>query len=702
MAYDRLPLWRCFFEAMGTEVVVSPQTSETMLASGVERQVVETCLPVKAFCAHLRWLEEHENCDFAFVPSLISTGVDRHGKETVQCPFVQSVAQFARPATTLPLLNPVISWRWHPEDEQRSMIGVAAQIGINRDTAQSAWQQAIEAQSRFRKDVQMLGRQVLADLASGKLKRAFVLLGKDYNVCDSHLNSGIAEIFATRGECVITQDMLADDSGSYSPAYRTMYWSHSKEMLAAAEIAARTRGLFAVVVTSFGCGPDSFTARFVADTMGDKPMLFLEVDEHSSPVGMETRIEAFLDGLPGAPSIRSGNGRSATTQPQGIRRVYLPNFSDHALAFVAAVQAMGLEAVLTEAPDDATAQAGVKHCNAGECHPFALLLGGYIRAAEAERGQTGACYLIPESNLCLLGQFGTQMRLVADEKGLTLPVYTRFEELAEVGSSGLIQAGIRYWQTLRGMDFLLQKFFDTRAREITPGTTDRVYAEARHVLHEAILQGKIRDGLLGALHALESIPIDTTRRLVKIGITGDLFTRICDYANADIFRDIERMGGTVLLPPTLSELVIYDAQQKLTAARERKSLQSTAISWATQATLTKAERSIRKIFGDSISYDVPLDYKHGMKLAVPYIDAKMPSGLTGSVASILEQIHAGADGILSLITLHCSYGLVLNSVLASIDRDFPEIPKLALIFEGLKPTHNLTRLEAFMERVRNK
>lgn len=89
-----------------------------------------------------------------------------------------------------------------------------------------------------------------------------------------------------------------------------------------------------------------------------------------------------------------------------------------------------------------------------------------------------------------------------------------------------------------------------------------------------------------------------------------------------------------------------------------------------------------------------------MKYIAPYMDPKLPAGLTGSVAAILEQIHAGCDGILNLITFHCSYGLVLASVLSSIEKDFPKIAKLTLIFEGLKPTHNRVRLEAFMERVR--
>ena len=36
--------------------------------------------------------------------------------------------------------------------------------------------------------------------------------------------------------------------------------------------------------------------------MGDKPYLQIEVDEHFSPVGVITRIEAFLQSLEGRPA----------------------------------------------------------------------------------------------------------------------------------------------------------------------------------------------------------------------------------------------------------------------------------------------------------------------------------------------------------------------------------------------------------------
>ena len=62
---------------------------------------------------------------------------------------------------------------------------------------------------------------------------------------------------------------------------------------------AKTENLFAVYMSNFSCGPDSFLTHFVRKEMKGKPYMHLEVDEHSADAGMITRFEAFLDSLKG-------------------------------------------------------------------------------------------------------------------------------------------------------------------------------------------------------------------------------------------------------------------------------------------------------------------------------------------------------------------------------------------------------------------
>ena len=56
------------------------------------------------------------------------------------------------------------------------------------------------------------------------------------------------------------------------------------------------QGIYPVLVTSFKCSPDSFVTEYfkrILEREG-KPYLILQLDEHDSSVGYETRIEAAV------------------------------------------------------------------------------------------------------------------------------------------------------------------------------------------------------------------------------------------------------------------------------------------------------------------------------------------------------------------------------------------------------------------------
>jgi predicted nucleotide-binding protein (sugar kinase/HSP70/actin superfamily) len=63
-------MWQTFFEELGAEVVVSPPTTQAMLAEGSARVVADTCLPVKVFLGHV--LSLVEKCDWIFIPAVRS------------------------------------------------------------------------------------------------------------------------------------------------------------------------------------------------------------------------------------------------------------------------------------------------------------------------------------------------------------------------------------------------------------------------------------------------------------------------------------------------------------------------------------------------------------------------------------------------------------------------------------------------------
>lgn len=74
------------------------------------------------------------------------------------------------------------------------------------------------------------------------------------------------------------------------------HWKFGENILKAAEYVCHSTGLYPVVLTAFTCSPDSFVINYFKEIMDayHKPYLLLQLDEHGSDVGYETRIEAAI------------------------------------------------------------------------------------------------------------------------------------------------------------------------------------------------------------------------------------------------------------------------------------------------------------------------------------------------------------------------------------------------------------------------
>ena len=66
--YYYYPLWREFFQNVGMEVMLSPETNKAILDNGIKATLSEACLPVKVFFGHVIALADQ--VDYLFVPRI--------------------------------------------------------------------------------------------------------------------------------------------------------------------------------------------------------------------------------------------------------------------------------------------------------------------------------------------------------------------------------------------------------------------------------------------------------------------------------------------------------------------------------------------------------------------------------------------------------------------------------------------------------
>jgi hypothetical protein len=106
-----------------------------------------------------------------------------------------------------------------------------------------------------------------------------------------------------------------------------VHWNYASEILRAAEFCARNEGLYPVFITSFKCAPDSFIQEYLERVMdgADKPYLTLQLDEHDSSVGYETRIEAAHRSFPTTAALLPSFILQQRSSPERTRRISIPS-----------------------------------------------------------------------------------------------------------------------------------------------------------------------------------------------------------------------------------------------------------------------------------------------------------------------------------------------------------------------------------------
>jgi len=76
------------------------------------------------------------------------------------------------------------------------------------------------------------------------------------------------------------QGFLPGDEVALGEPGGSMPWRFPRDSLRSAIGSLRDDRLHTVLVTNFGCGPDSFLQKHLAGTLGERTPLVLEFDEH--------------------------------------------------------------------------------------------------------------------------------------------------------------------------------------------------------------------------------------------------------------------------------------------------------------------------------------------------------------------------------------------------------------------------------------
>ena len=398
MLHKFFPMANTFFKNLGFNVLLSPASNEEIIRLAQNTAQAETCYPVKLLHGHMAWLAE-QNVDYIFIPQIHTM---RHETSRVEhnygCVYMQTAPLLAARALKLEergitLLSPVFDLDFGKEAMASAMLTLGKVLGIPKPRLLPALMAGAMAVRKHTAAVEKQGKALLEGLAPDE--KVLVLITRNYGLSDPVLNMGIPRLLLEHGHKVITLSHLPAHDLDIAQDHPNLYWPFGQHIVSGVKLVAHHPNLYAVYLTNHGCGPDTMLQTLFRQEMAGKPYLQIEVDEHFSPVGVITRIEAFLHSLENRPTLPLAPDFSLTdvrTQQPSVTATPRPNGGPLYLPEMApftpylcnyAAQAWQLETRVL--PLDAEAlRLGRSETTSKEYLPYAMLLGNTLAAAERE------------------------------------------------------------------------------------------------------------------------------------------------------------------------------------------------------------------------------------------------------------------------------------------------------------------------------
>jgi predicted nucleotide-binding protein (sugar kinase/HSP70/actin superfamily) len=380
------------------------------------------------------------------------------------------------------------------------------------------------------------------------------------------MNKGIPNLFASQGIKTFFQDMLSysnQDTKTIEPLLKQLHWHYAAQILESAEVVAKSPCAYPVLMTAFKCSPDSFVIDYFKKIMDahDKPYLILQLDEHDSKVGYETRIEAAIR------SFQNHHSSRQTTPPatySSIRitpktkdlldkTLILPNWDPIACNLIAAnLKRAGIDArPLDETPS--SIRKSLRY-NTGQCLPLNIIAQEFI-----DYVQTHDLNPAKTTLWMAAGEIACNIKLYPHHIKRILNAYGKGMEKAGVYVGGFSMADIsmklpvnNYFAYMFG-GMIRKVGCKIRPYERNKGDTDRVIAKNIDILTDAFLGNRPKENAVAEVVSnfedIEIVRHSDFQAKPKVAIFGDLYARDNHVFNQGLIHFIEENGGEIITTP---------------------------------------------------------------------------------------------------------------------------------------------------------
>ena len=284
--YKNEKFWTTFFDEIGVEYIISPETDRDILARGENLAVDETCLPAKLFLGHVDWLIG--KCDYIFVPRVAYRGGFELCTRFMTLPDLVSNIYRGK---NLKLLFYNDGGRGRGS-ERKAVRKMGKYLGVKRSLVRSAYAAARQAQTYYER--RRTSKQDEAMERTDKPK--ILVVAHAYNIGDDYIGKPVTETLKSLG-CMPVIAEYADERECVNASFKISHnlpWMYNRHLLGAIEL-YRDKVDGIILFTTFPCGTDSMVNELAVRRYKEKPMIVITADSQDGTAGLETRLESFVD-----------------------------------------------------------------------------------------------------------------------------------------------------------------------------------------------------------------------------------------------------------------------------------------------------------------------------------------------------------------------------------------------------------------------
>lgn len=281
-------LWKQFFEHLGLNVVLSPQTNKDIIEMGVNNTIDECCLSYKIYIGHAIYLSK--KCDYILVSRVCD-----YGKKDKVCTRLNATYDNLKHIIPKEQLIDYNINNTKGKYEFFGFIKMGLKFTKNIPKIIYSYLHAKEKQRQYDLNKANEEKNKLT-----KPNKRILIMSHFYNIQDKFISNYITT-YLEKNDLIPIYSNNIDKSlaVTYSEYFsNTIYWKYSKEMVGSYYYYHhQIDGI--IYISTYPCGIDALVNNLLMLKNKDLPTINLLIDENITELSLETKLESFIDIIKG-------------------------------------------------------------------------------------------------------------------------------------------------------------------------------------------------------------------------------------------------------------------------------------------------------------------------------------------------------------------------------------------------------------------